>query len=72
VTELRADGSAAVTPIKHRVTKAGFIGNENPAFLCLLIAVDIANPLKNKDSQKLARLLLYLWHNNNKKRFKLQ
>jgi hypothetical protein len=52
VTELWADGSAAVTPIKHRVTKAGFIGNENPAFLCLLSARIFPKPLKNKDSKK--------------------
>jgi hypothetical protein len=66
VTERRTNGSAAVTPLQHHVTKAGFIGNENPAFFCPPPQQETANPLKTKDSAKLARLLLYLWHNNNK------
>jgi len=53
-------------PLKHRVTKAGFIGNENPAFFCLPPAPINSKSLKIKESEKLARLLLYLWHNNNK------
>lgn len=59
-------GSTRCYPDKHRVTKAGFIGNESPAFLVHNTPNEILKPLINKDSQKLARVLLYLWHNNNK------
>lgn len=60
-------GSTRCYPDKHRVTKAGFIGNESPAFLVHNTPNEILKPLINKDSQKLARVLLYLWHNNNNK-----
>jgi hypothetical protein len=49
------------------VTGAGFNGNENAAFSGFSRAMKNSKPLKYKDFQKLARLLLYLWHNNNNK-----
>ncbi|VXB41368.1 hypothetical protein PSEUDO8AS_100182 [Pseudomonas sp. 8AS] len=49
------------------VTGAGFIGNENAAFLGFPPATQNSKALKYKGFQKLARLLLYLWHNNNNK-----
>jgi hypothetical protein len=62
----RAIGSAAVTPHQHRVTKTGFIGNDDPVFFGLPSNHENHKSLKTKDLQKLARHLLYLWHNNNK------
>jgi len=58
--------STLLPPDKHRVTKAGFIGNGNPAFFCPRFTSKNAKSLKTKDFKKLARLLLHLWHNNNK------
>ncbi|TXI29483.1 MAG: hypothetical protein E6Q69_14840 [Aquipseudomonas alcaligenes] len=58
--------STLLPPDKHRVTKAGFIGNGNPAFFCPRLTPKNAKSLKIKDFKKLARLLPYLWHNNNK------
>lgn len=49
------------------VTGAGFNGNENAAFSGFSRAMKNSKPLKYKDFKKLARLLLYLWHNNNNK-----
>lgn len=49
------------------VTGAGSIGNENAAFLGFPQATQNSKALKYKGFQKLARLLLYPWHNNNNK-----
>jgi hypothetical protein len=49
------------------VTGAGFNGNENAAFSGFSHTTKNSKPLKYKGFKKLARLLLYLWHNNNNK-----
>jgi hypothetical protein len=48
-------------PAKNRVT-----GKQIDRFSGDRFFVDFANPLILKDFQKLARHLLYLWHNKNK------
>jgi hypothetical protein len=67
VTNAQARGSPACYLIQHFVTKAGSYGNEitlssqheaAPITLKLLIL---------KGFKKLARELLYCWHNNNNK-----
>jgi hypothetical protein len=57
----------SLLPLQHLVTKAGSYGNENPAFLALPIAGKKRKALFLKGFQKLARVLLYCWYNNNNK-----
>ncbi len=54
-------------PHQHLVTKAGAYGNEVPAFFRLADAGENRKPLFYNALIKLARHLLYLWHNNNNK-----